>query len=91
MKTKEKILDDLVIERSSCDSFPEYIKHATIGSIENLVNDAMKEFALEVAKEALRNASENATITGNWDSEICDVIHSVNKESILSHDNIPEL
>ncbi|QQT44915.1 Uncharacterised protein [Sphingobacterium multivorum] len=52
---------------------------------------AMKEFALEVAKEALKNAAENATITGNWDSKIGDVIHSVDKESILSHDNIPEL
>jgi hypothetical protein len=77
MKTAEEILK-------------ENTGHAH-GLMDAMVIKSLKEFALEVAKEALRNAADNATITGNWDSEISDVIHSVDKESILSHDNIPEL
>ncbi|WP_333577842.1 hypothetical protein [Sphingobacterium sp.] len=91
MKTKEEILDELVSERSSCDSFPEFIKCATIGAIENLVNDAMDSYALEVAKVSLKNAADNAKITGDWDNEAHDVVHSVDKKSILSETNIPKL
>jgi|GEM_PF-1831292 len=77
MKTAEEILK-------------ENTGHAH-GLMDAMVIKSMKEFALEVSKEALKNASDNASVTGDWDNEIGDVIHSVNKESILSHDNIPEL
>ena len=82
-------------------TFLEHLKHNVSPSytlreiLDNLTDDQIinevNEYALEVAKETLRNAAENATITGNWDAEIGDVIHSVHKESILSHDNIPKL
>jgi hypothetical protein len=89
MKTKEEILDELVSERSSCDSFPEFIKCATIGAIENLVNDAMNVFAAEVAEEALKNAAENSTVTAIQRDGFCDYI--ADKESILNENNIPKL
>lgn len=88
MKTKEEILDELVSERSSCDSFPEFIKCATIGAIENLVNDAMDTYALEVAKEALRNASERDGCTFYENRK---AIPYVAKELILDENNIPKL
>lgn len=56
-----------------------------------MVIQSMKEFALEVAKEALKNAADNTKITGDWDNEIHDVVHSVDKKSILSETNIPKL
>lgn len=84
MKTKEEILDELVSERSSCDSFPEFIKCATIGAIENLVNDAMDTYALEVAKEALRNAHDACLKGSNGGPEAA-------LRSILKQSNIPKL
>ncbi|WP_286709983.1 MULTISPECIES: hypothetical protein [Sphingobacterium] len=51
----------------------------------------MKEFALEVAKVSLKNAANNAKITGDWDNEAHDVVHSVDKKSILSETNIPKI
>ncbi len=50
--------------------------------MDTMVIQSMKEFALEVAKEALRNAAENA-IVDDW--------AEINKESILSETNIPKL
>ncbi len=61
------------------------------GLMDAMVIKSMKEFALEVAKEALKNAANNAKITGDWDNEAHDVVHSVDKKSILSETNIPKL
>ncbi|MGJ1360392.1 hypothetical protein ACR79K_27170 [Sphingobacterium siyangense] len=79
--------------RDSWDEFFEYceLTHTPLERMQYHHDEIAKRFALEVAKVSLRNAAENATITGHWDSEIGDVIHSVNKDSILSHDNIPKL
>lgn len=102
MKTKEEILDKLVYERSNCDSFPEFIKCATIGSIENLVNDAMDYFAIEVAKQTLENiASKSQEMIYSRKVITRDILnepivlnqhcYAVPKQTILNENNIPEL
>lgn len=44
-----------------------------------------KDFALEVAKEALRNAADSATMEPNG------MLLQIDKESIISETNIPQL
>lgn len=60
-----------------------------IGEIAELqIVEAMKEYAIEVAKETLKNVSENVkTIVYN---EI-DEIYEIDKRSILNESNIPTL
>ncbi|QQT43332.1 Uncharacterised protein [Sphingobacterium multivorum] len=90
MKTLQDIKDEVALENDWID-WVCFKADCDITDIDIIMDIVAKRFALEVAKVSLKNAAENATITGNWDSEIGDVIHSVNKDSILSHDNIPEL
>lgn len=59
--------------------------------------DDMVEFAEEVAKESLKNASENAKCSFNRekiidsDGELQVIVQSIDKQSILDENNIPRL
>lgn len=63
--------------------------------------EAMKEYAIEVAKEALKNASDNAEFIAEhqfYEETIKDRVDNVgshlvfiDKQSILSETNIPKL
>lgn len=53
--------------------------------------DDLEDLVNKVGKETLTNAANNATVTADWDDEIGDVVHSVDKGSILSETNIPKL
>lgn len=58
---------------------------------DNVVN-AMKEYAKEVAMEALKNASENATTEQGYCSDgWTPSVRIVDKWSILKESNIPKL
>lgn len=58
-----------------------------------LIYRLINEFAINVAKEALKNASENAKTTQTHSSDgIFDVYKTiVDKQSILNESNIPKL
>ena len=50
---------------------------------------AMREYAIEVAREALKNASENAILIESVPHSA--VYDTIDKQSILDESNIPEL
>lgn len=94
MKTLEEIKDEYALtEGYTC--WIDYIND--YGSIlDDVVDDICKRFAIEVAKEALRNAAENAEIEDYPDPNHGgygqpEYYSRVNKESILSETNIPKL
>lgn len=55
---------------------------------ERAIVKAMKEYAIEVAKEALRLASENVTFITYRDGSLSSTIDT---DSILSENNLPKL
>ena len=63
-----------------------------VNELLNRMDEVAKRYALEIAKEALKNASENAEL---GDTNCCceyKCNHEVvDKQSILSETNIPEL
>lgn len=56
---------------------------------ENAIITAMKEFAIEVAKDSLKNASENAYILITRGAGYCH--REISKRSIMDENNIPKL
>ena len=95
MKTLHEIKNEYAGEqgRDSWDEFFEYceLTHTPLERMQYHHDEVSKRFALEVAKVSLKNAADNAKITGDWDNEIHDVVHSVDKKSILSETNIPKI
>ncbi|HBW80753.1 MAG TPA: hypothetical protein DEF78_11780 [Sphingobacterium sp.] len=94
MKTPEVILQEIKDQVAFENDWIDWVcfkADCDITDIEIVTDIVAKRFAIEVAKEALNNAADNAKITGDWDNEIHDVVHSVDKESILSETNIPKL
>lgn len=56
---------------------------------EKVVISAMKKFAKEVAKEALRNAADNVELKESIPHSA--IYDTIDKESILSESNIPKI
>lgn len=97
MKTLKEIKEEVALEYDWVDwicflsDCPEYEK-------DFVINEVARRYAIEVAKESLKNASENANIMDDegdlcdryYDSEI-DTFCFVNKQSILNENNIPRL
>ncbi|MCW8309633.1 hypothetical protein K7A41_00130 [Sphingobacterium sp. InxBP1] len=92
MKTLQEIKDEVAIE----DGYTSWEQVGAMGVSDWMVDEIAKRFALEVAKESLRNAAENAEaeyLCYKAPTVYDDSGHSitVNKESILSENNIPKL
>ncbi len=77
MKTAEEILN-------------KNTGHAYGLIMDAMVIQSMKEYAIEVAKEALINASNNARLSATR-LELSTFQGTIDKESILSETNIPKL
>lgn len=60
------------------------------GLMDAMVIKSMKEFALEVAKEALKNAANKARLSATR-QELSAFQGTIDKESILSETNTPKL
>lgn len=93
MKTAREILNnDYYKELHSGNSFD------ICNYNRELIIESMKEYAIEVAKEALRNGSENAKLVDN-DGDLFDRFFDsginnfcfVHKDSILDENNIPKI
>lgn len=94
MKTPEVILQEIKDQVAFENDWIDWVcfkADCDITDIEIVTDIVAKRFAIEVAKEALKNAANNAKITGDWDNEAHDVVHSVDKKSILSETNIPKI
>lgn len=78
MKTLQEIKDEVAIE----DGYTSWEQVGAMGVSDWIVDEIAKRFALEVAKESIRNTAENAIID-DW--------AEINKESITADYNIPEL
>lgn len=91
MKTLEEIKDEVAKEKGfvSWDNLV-FVNAGFIWVVQPFNDEATKRFALEVAKDALRNAAENARLDYQY-FQFEDAIPFVNKESIISETNIPEL
>ncbi|MDR6734142.1 hypothetical protein [Sphingobacterium sp. 2149] len=84
-KNPESAVFDMSLGRSKLESAIMIERHYT---------EIGKRFALEVAKESLSNAADNVSMKmkdNAYELDLMDDILEVDKESILSHDNIPEL
>ncbi len=88
MKTLEEIKDEYSRE-IRFDDWHELIYSHESYEIEHHWIIVTKRYAIEVAKEALRNAAENSTVTAIQREGFCDYI--ADTESILSETNIPKL
>lgn len=94
MKILEEIKDEYATEKGYSDWYSLYKDHVfRIGKFENCMNEVAKRHAKEVAREALKNASENAKLIDKSMNIRCKTGHGfeVDKQSIFSEDNIPEL
>ena len=90
MNTPEEVLDRISNRRGS-DTFTDLIKEGFVGAIESVVVEAMKEYASEYAKEALKNASEGYRPTKIiYNSTTKNYDEVVSKKSVLSEDNLPK-
>lgn len=100
MITLEEIKDEYATEKGYSDWCSLYKEHVfRIGEFENRMNEVAKRYAKEVAMEALKNASENATFnketqyTGGFG--ITGLLYEeslvIDKQSIINESNIPKL
>lgn len=89
MKTLQEIKDDYAKKQGypfdNWNDLVDYFVYWDQEKLHNCIDQVMKDFALEVAKEALRNAADNATMEPNG------MLLQIDKESILSETNIPDL
>jgi len=89
MKTLEEIKNEVAIEHGYRD-WNHVLLESSLVTIESLMDGVTRRYALEVAKEALKNAAENVdfrnflTAESKYDLEI-------NTDSITNESNIPEL
>lgn len=95
MKTLEDIKDEYANECGR-DSWEDYFKwnelcHMPLSHMQVAHDEIAKRFALEVAKEALKNAADNAKLDAEWSYSVNDVVHSVDKQSIIDENNIPKI
>lgn len=87
-----------VLEEQRIDSFEEWLQYAcgATYTLEEMLNDLdtcqireeVRLYAIEVAKEALKNANKNLVVIGG-DNCRCGI--EIVDESILSETNIPKL
>lgn len=86
MKTLELLKEEYAILFCQYPSWEELLNDIPHHEIEKHTDEVAKLFAKEVAKEALRNASEKATYILDANDEV----HII-KSSITSEENIPTL
>lgn len=92
MKTLQEIKDEYAGEQG-CDSWDEFFKyceliHSRLDTMQYHHDEIAKRFAIEVAKEALRNASEKGLKKFIGQGYL---LHDELKEEIENENNIPEL
>lgn len=94
MKTLQEIKDEYAGEqgRDSWDEFFKYcvLIHSRLDTMQYHHDEIAKRFAIEVAKEALRNAANNARLSATR-LELSTFQGTIDKESILSETNIPKI
>jgi len=83
MKTAEEIL------QKHCPSMSNLFLDSQGKNFRDRIVQAMKEYAKEVAREALKNAAENASLIESVPHSA--VYDTIDKQSILSDKNIPEI
>lgn len=94
MKTLQEIKDEYA-EKKGFDAFDnwddlvDYFVYWDFDELHNCIDDVMKEYAIEVAKEALRNASDNAELKESIRHSA--IYDTIDKNSILDESNIPQL
>lgn len=89
MKTAQEILTEVHRELNATYIESKIVGDVPVGERKEVALEAMKRYAYEVAKEALKNAGENARIIriGNSGSYLD---AGINMKSILSETNIPQ-
>lgn len=90
MKTLEEIKEEYAIEYKYT-TWEEFINDHPNHMIESFMDGVSKRYALEVAKQTQINCANNAKLDVQWSFKHMDVIHSVDKKSILSPSNIPNI
>lgn len=105
MKTLELLKEEYAILFCQYPSWEELLNDIPHHDIENHTDEVAKLFAKEVAKEALKNASEKSQLMMYYideeDTTNVDILnfkhrriqscYAVPKQSILNESNIPEL
>lgn len=93
MKTLEEIKYEYAnrLGFSSWNELVEYFIMWDNGKLNEHINEICKIYSLEVSKESLKNASENGKVILSYDTLTNESVYLLNKQSILSLDNIPEL
>lgn len=90
MKTLEEIKDEVAKESGFVSWDNLVFIHAGFIQVVRPYNDeATRRFAIEVAKEALRNAAENVELKESIPHSA--IYDTIDKESIISESNIPKL
>lgn len=93
MKTLELLKEEYAILFCQYPSWEELLNDIPHHEIEKHTDEVAKLFAKEVAKEALKNASEKALIllSACLGENSIDFCPSVDKQSILNESNIPTI
>lgn len=97
MKTLEHIKEEYAIVYCQYPSWGDFINDIPNHDVESHMNEVAEIYATEYAKEALRLASENATIVNKFGNDIGSYTFDnigykvwINKQSILSDYNLPK-
>lgn len=90
MKTLELLKEEYAIIFCQYPSWEELLNDIPSHEIEKHTDEVAKLFAQEVAREALRNASENAMLRHDYEDYPIST-DWIDKNTILDESNIPEL